>query len=99
MQRPTPEWMNEELEIAQQHYRITDVVSAIPVMWSGWDEDDRAWLVRCNDGHVRIFAIGRYGLVLDQARVRQVLTKRVEAYKRAVELTERALANLEVAGA
>ena len=80
---------------ATDQFEILDVV---PVLWSGWECDSGAGLVRLPDGAVRIVFIDGVGSP-DRRTPLQVLEERLKAYGEVADRTRAFIASAKAAGA
>ena len=68
----------------------SELLEIVPILWSGWECDTHAALVRRPDGTHRMVVMNAVSHPGDQT-VRQLLRERVLAYERAIQDTQRML--------
>jgi len=67
---------------------VKSILSKFPVMWSGWEMDDQAWVMVFEDG-TKSFVTTDHGMptVIDA----EYFNDRIDSYKRTIEATKEAI--------
>lgn len=83
------EWERKAVDgYVLRKYRTADyeVVGRVPMLWTGWEADTDACLLRLGDGRQAWFVLNCVDVPPD--RVVDALRQRIEAYRQAITETE-----------